>query len=835
MTWKRDCLQAIRNLRKTPAFTLTAMFTLALGIGATAAIFSVVDAVLLRPLPYRDVDRLVHVAHDLRARNVEDFPFAPGDFYDLRNLTSPFEQVEAVQTFLQTFIGDGAGQQTERVPVAQVTTGFFRLMGMPVAHGRDFVDADGTPLPPPPNQDNNAAGAVDGAAPLPPAITAILSHEFWQRRFGGDPSIVGTIQTLGTARFEVVGVLQPDAALYFPPNINIEKHPDIWVSNRTDFAQGSRINVQLRVIGRLKEGMSVQQAQAEIDPFAADLRERFPIKKTAGYHLRLVPVHQDLVADISGVILTLMGAVIFVLLIACANVANLMLVRTAGRERELAVRTALGGTRAQLIRQLLVESLVLSLGAALLGLALAQLGIAGLRQMAPDNVPRLDSVGIDPTVVGFGIAIAMVSVIFFGLLPAIRASRPNVIDVLRRSGRTDSLGQGRYVRDAVVVAEVALCFVLLVGSGLMVRSFMSIYSANPGFDPNDLFTFQLTNQNQAAPTLPARLGLVRDLTARLRSIPGVTAVSATSLLPLGGAEPLTRYGKEDALTDPSKFQQGYLAFVQPDYFDVMGTPVVDGRAFTEADNVQQPQGVLIDTVLAQKMFPGERAVGKRIYVRTFRNEPDPYEIYGVVGHQRHLSPARDSRETVYFPDAFGGGAATGQWVLRTSGNPAAIEAAVRREVAAISPRLGVFQVATMASLVEESAAGTRFVLWLFSVFGVVAILLAAVGLYSVLSTAVRQRTAEIGVRMAFGAPTRSIFSLIVGHGLVLSAIGVVIGIPAAIVLSRALGTALVNVSATDPLTYGTIAVGFLLIAALSCGLPALRASKLNPLAALRQE
>lgn len=834
MTWKRDVWQAVRNLGKTPGFTLTAMFTLALGIGATAAIFSVVDAVLLRPLPYRDVDRLVHVAHDLQARNVEDFPFAPGDFYDLRNLTSPFEQVEAVQTFLQTFIGDGAGQQTERVPVAQVTTGFFRLMGMPVAHGRDFVDTDGTPLPPAPNQGNNAPGPA-AAVPLPPAFTAILSHEYWQRRFGGNASIIGTVQTLGTARFEVVGVLRPDAALYFPPNINIERHPYIWVSNRTDFAQGSRITVQLRVIGRLKDGLSVQQAQSEIDPFAADLRERFPIKKTAGFHLRLVPVHQDLVADISGVILTLMGAVVFVLLIACANVANLMLVRTAGRERELAVRTALGGTRVQLVRQLLLESLVLSIGAALLGLGLPQLGIAGLREMAPDNVPRLDTVGIDPAVVGFGIAIAMASVIFFGLLPAIRASRPNVIDVLRRSGRTDSLGQGRYVRDAVVIAEVALCFVLLVGSGLMVRSFLSIYSANPGFDADNLFTFQLTNQGQAAPTPPARLGLVRDLTARLRAIPGVTAVSATSLLPLGGDEPLTRYGKEDSVADPTRFQQGHLAFVQPDYFQVMGTPVVDGRAFTDADNLQQPQGVLIDSVLAQKMFPGERAVGQRIWVRTFRNEPDPYEIYGVVGHQRHISPAVDSRETIFFPDAFGGGAATDQWVLRTAGSPAATEAAVRREVAAISPRLGVFQVATMASLVEESAAGTRFVLWLFSVFGVVAVLLATVGLYSVLTTAVRQRTAEIGVRMAFGAPTRSIFSLIVGHGLVLSAVGVVIGIPAAILLSRALGSALVNVSATDPLTYGTIAAGFLLIAALSCGLPALRASRLNPLAALRQE
>ena len=822
MTWMTDARQALRNLKKTPGFTLTAMFTLALGIGATAAIFSVVEAVLLKPLPYRDVDRLVHVAHDLKARNVEDFPFAPGDFYDLRNLTSPFEQVEAVQTFLQTFAGDGAGQQTEQLPVAVVTSGFFRLMGLGVVRGRDFVDADGSPLP-------------AGAAPANIPQTAILSHEFWQRRFGGDAAIVGTMQTLGTTRFEVVGVLQPDAALYFPPNVNIERHPDIWVSDRPDFSTGSRSNVHLRVIGRLAPGVTVRQAQADIEPFSADLRQRFPIKETAGLHLRLVPVQQDLVADIRGVIFTLMGAVVCVLLIACANVANLILVRTAGRERELAVRAALGGSRGQLIRQMLIESLVLSVGASALGLGLAQLGIVGLRQMAPDNVPRLDTVGIDPLVIGFGVAVAVLSVVVFGLLPAVRASRPNVIDVLRRSGRTESLGQGRLLRDVVVIAEVALCFVLLVGSGLMVRSFLSINSANPGFDSENLLTFQLTNQGQAAPTFPARLGLVRDVTDRLSSIPGVTAVSATSLLPLGGAEPLVRYGKEDALADASRFQQGYLAFVQPDYFQVMGTPIVDGRTFTEADNLPQPLGVLIDTALAQKMFPGERAVGKRIYVRTLRNEPDPYEIYGVVGHQRHVSPARDSREVIYFPDAFGGGAATGAWVLRTTGDAATIEAAVRREVAAISPRLGVFQVAMMSSLVEESAADTRFILWLFSIFGVVAILLAAVGLYGVLSTTVRLRTAEIGVRMAFGAPTRSIFTLIVGHGLMLSAIGVVIGVPAAILLSRALGTALVNVSATDPLTYGTIAAGFLLIAAVSCGLPARRASRLNPLAALRQE
>lgn len=830
MTWARDVRHAVRNLLKSPGFTLTATFTLALGIGATAAIFSVVDAVLLRPLPYQGVDRLAHVTTDMLARDVRDFPFAPGDFHDLRNLTSPFEQVEAVTTFEQTFPGDGAGREAERVPLALVTTGFFRLLGLPVAHGRDFTEADGTPLPP----DDQGPPAAGAPAPV---LTAILSDEYWRRRFGGDLSVVGTVQELGAARVEIVGVLAPGAALYFPPRLNVQRQPALWLSNRTDFANASRINVNLRVIGRLRAGLSLAQAQAELDPFAADLRQQFPIKETAGFHLRLVPMHHELVADVRGVILTLMGAVVCVLLIACANVANLLLVRTAARERELAVRTALGGTRGHLVRQLLSESLMLALGAAAVGLGLAHLGVTVLRRLAPDTVPRLDQVGVNPGIVAFGVLCAAVSVVVFGLLPAVRASRPDVAAVLRRSGRSGNLGQGRLVRDAVVVVEVALCFVLLVGSGLMVRSFLAIQQSHPGFESAGVFTFQLTNQPQVAPTVEARLALIRDVGDRLRALPGVTAASATSLLPLTGGEPLVRYGKQDALADASRFQQAHMVFVQPDYFAVMDTPIVDGRVFTDADNLPQPQSLVIDTVLAAKMFPGERAVGQRLYVRTVRNEPDPYEIIGVVGHQRHVTPARDSRETLYFPTAFGApiGAAANRWVLRTAVDPASIERAVRREIAATDSRLGVFDAVTMDALVEDAAAGTRFVLWLFIVFGAVAIILAAVGLYGVQSTAVRQRTAEIGVRMAFGASTQSIVRLIVGHGLVLSALGVVVGVPAAILLSRALGTALVNVSATDPLTYVAMAAGFLVVAALSCGLPARRASKLDPVSALRQE
>jgi predicted permease len=432
--------------------------------------------------------------------------------------------------------------------------------------------------------------------------------------------------------------------------------------------------------------------------------------------------------------------------------------------------------------------------------------------------------------------LSVVSVAVFGLFPAIRASRPNVMDVLRRSGRSSALGQGNWIRNGVVIAEVALSFVLLIGAGLMVRSVMSLYQASPGFDTRGLLTFQLTNQGQAAQGFEARLALARDLTDRLRAVPGVTAVSAASFLPMaGGQEPLTRYGKEEALSDPSKFQQATITFVQPGYFEAMGAPVRDGRTFEARDNTLVPPGVVIDSVLAAKMFPGQRAVGQRLFVRAGRTEPDPFEVIGVVGHQRPHSPASDGREALFFPDATGGGFATGRWVVRTTGDAASLEAAVRREVLAASPRLGLFEVKTMEALVDDSAAGTRFVLWLLTVFAGVAMVLAGVGLYSVLSTAVRQRTAEIGVRIAFGATTRSIFALVVGHGLLLSLAGVAAGVMGAAVLTRAIRSQLVGVSARDPLTFTVIAAAFFVVTIVACALPAWRASHLDPLVALRQE
>ncbi len=505
-----DLVFAARTFRKKPAFAITAIATLALGIGSTTAIFSVVNAVLLEPLPYSAPDRLVHVWHDLRTRNVTRFPWAPADFHDLRTQATMFSELAALTTGRQVLVPEGGAGEAEVVRTGNATPNIFRLLGARIVQGSDFTDADGTPLPGPAG---DGEGQAQAANPPPPPPRAILSHEFWQRKFGANPAVVGTVVALGQQRIEVVGVLAPGFEMLFPPGVNIERAPDVWTPIRVDFAAGSRVNVASRVIGRLRDGVTIEQAQEEVDAIAADLRRRFAIKQTAGFHLRVEPMHQDLVADVQPVILTLMGAVCFVMLIACANVANLLLVRASARERELAVRAALGGSRLRLIRQLLAESLLLAGLAASAGILLARFGIDLLVALGPDNLPLMDRVIIDPTVIAFTAAAALVSAVIFGLVPALRASRPDVMDLLRRAGRTTNLASGHWFRNAIVVLEVALAFVLLVGSGLMVRSFIALQRAQPGYDPNGVLTFLVPNL--PIPDNQARQAFVRDLRGRL--------------------------------------------------------------------------------------------------------------------------------------------------------------------------------------------------------------------------------------------------------------------------------------------------------------------------------
>jgi len=825
-----DIAYAARTFAKKPAFAVTAILTLALGIGASAAIFSVVNGVLLRPLPYHRPDRLVHIAHDLRARNVEDFPWAPADFHDLRVQQTVFEGVAGLTTGRQVFPVEGRAE-AEQVRTGATTPNLFRMLGTRIVIGSDFSDADGTPLPLPPPPAPGVQAAAPQAPPPPPKT--IISYEFFQRRFGGNPAIVGTVVRLGPQPFEIVGVLEPGFELLYPPGLNVEPTPDLWTPIRADFSTGSRVNVFLRVIARLKDGVDQQQAQREVDALAASLRKQFPIKQTAGFHLRIERMHEDLVKEVRPTILALMGAVTFVLLIACANVANLLLIRAAARERELAVRSALGSTPRRIVQQLLAESTLLAVLAVGLGLLLAWAGVRALLALGPENLPRLTHVTVDPSVVSFAAIAGVLSILVFGFVPALRASRPDVMDLLRRSGRTGTLADGGWMRSAVVTLAVAMSFVLLVGSGLMIRSFIALQRAQPGFDPTHVLTFNVPNLRIPAPE--ARLEFMRTLRSRLAALPGVVGVTAANPLPLTPFDSLARWGKEDAASDPNKFRQGGFFIVQPGYFEAMKTRLIEGRTFTDEDNVSGRTLVVVDRLLAQLAYPGESAVGKTILMRIRTNEPERFEIIGVVDHQRHRTLARDGREAFYVADGLFGHGATQRWAVRTTGDPMAIAQQARALVTELNPRTGAVEIQPMLSYVAKAQAETKFVLVLIAIFAAVALVLAAVGLYSVLSTTVRQRTAEIGVRMAFGAAHGSIFRMMVIEGLRLSAIGICLGLAVASMLTKGMRTMLVGVEPTDPATFVAMAAGFLAIAVIACGLPAWRASRLDPMVALRDE
>ena len=827
--WK-DLAYAVRTLRKGPAFALTAIATIALGIGASTAIFSVVNAVLLRPLPYREQDRLVLIWGDLTARNVTDFPMPPGDLYDLRQQGTMFEETGAIVTGRQPLRRESG--ETELIRTAGVTTNFFRLLGTRVTQGRDFVDNDGTPQPPPPQ---GAPAPAPGQFQQPPLPTfAILSYEAWQSKFGGDPEIVGRrINFLNGNSAEVVGVLEPGFTVLWPPGAGIEPHPEVFTAMRLDLETGSRINVFLRVVGRLKPGVTLAQAQGQINTLVAELRQRFPIKETAGLRWRVEPMQQDLTADVRPVIMALMGAVIFVLLIACANVANLLLVRASVRERDLAVRAALGGARWALIREVMLESLVIAGAGALLGVGLAYAGIRLLIAIGPDNLPRMEDVGLDPMVLGFTALATLLAAVLFGVVPALRASRIDVNDVLRSGGRNAALMGGRRLSSGVVIAEVALAFVLLIGSGLMVRTFLALLNADPGYDPSGLLTFQLPNLNRQ--TAEARQAFTNDLKQRLETLPGVQSVTAASPLPLDGDESNARWGTEAAAADPSLFQQANVHLVQPGYFETMKTRLVEGRVFNPADNVENLRVVVIDEVLARKAFPGRSAVGERLLLRLAGPEPDMWEIIGVVEHQRHQTLAAEGREAVFVTDGFSGFGNTATWVIRTGGDPQALAQAARSTVQELDRSLPIADMQPMQTYVDQARAPARFSLILIGVFAVIAVVLAAVGLYGVLATLVRQRTAEIGVRMAFGAPSKSILGLVVSQGIRLSIAGIVVGLAAAIGLTRLMSSMLVDVKPTDPVTFAAVSLLFLAIAVIACLIPARRASRLDPNAALRAE
>jgi predicted permease len=820
-----DFRYVLRGLRKSPIFSLTAILTIAFGIAAATAIFSVVDAVLIRPLPYRDPARLVIVRSDMLKRSVHDFPLSNADFIDLKNGSADsLEDLTAVQTNRAAFpLPDGTSQQLR---VAIVSTNFFRVLGGRLAAGRDFNSADGkSPLPPA----NAPAPQNAAAAPSGPPQIAILSYEYWRNRFGGDTAI------FGKPMFEkgpiIVGVLAPGFELTFPPSAGIERKIDIWLAARMVYDNANRNNVAWRAIGRLKRGATVDRAQADAVRVAAELRHKFSIRETSGFALFVQPMHQHLVESARPAVLALMASVIFLLLIACANVANLLLVRASLREREFAVRTALGGGRWHLIRQTGAEVLVLAILGSSAGLALAWVVVKQLLRLAPAGLPRVDTVHIDAGVVAFAAVMGLAAAALFGIVPVLRLARPNLMQILRTDGRAPALSGGSFFRSALVVAEVALCFILLVGSGLMLRSFIALQRVDPGFDSKGLLTVELDGLRGDTPQ--ERAAVQRQLYQSLNSLPGVASAAATFPLPLAGGFSPIRWGTEQALVDPSKFQGADLQIVLPGYFETMRSRIIEGRTFNDQDNIIDSKKVVVDQLLARKAFGDSAAVGKRILVRVRTPEPEWVEIIGVVGHQASTSLAVPGHEQIYFTDSFIGYGGATIWVLRAQGDEMPLVSPVRQAVAKIDSRAVVVTAMPMGKLVDQARAATRFQLLLISVFATIAALLAAVGMYGVLATVVRQRSAEIGVRMALGASSKRVFFLVVGQGLRWSAIGIGLGVAASVGLAQLMSSMLIKVKPTDPLTFAVVSLAFLAIAAFAAWVPARRAATLDPMGAMR--
>ena len=590
----------------------------------------------------------------------------------------------------------------------------------------------------------------------------------------------------------------------------------------------------MRVIGRLKPGVTIGRAQAAANQVAEEARKHFSIENTAGYAIRVEPMRQHLVSEVRPAILALMGAVIFLLLIACANVANLLLVRGSLRQRELAIRSAIGASRWDLARQILSEALLLATIGALGGLGIAWLGIHELLAIAPAYLPRLDTIRIDSTVLIFTIVSSLVAAAVFGLAPAWRAARPDVMIVLRGTSRNEGLASGGLSRKIVVGLEVALAYVLLIGSGLMVRSFLELQRIDPGFRAHGLLTFQVQS-DRFLQQPEERAVATRQLEDRLRAIPGVQSVTAATPFPLTGGFSPIRWGTEEALADASKYKAVDPIIVLPGYFETMGTSLLEGRTFTDEDNQPGRTYAVVDKILADRAYPGQSAVGKRILIRIQTPEPVWVEIIGVVAHERGVSLSEPGREQVYFTDAYIGSGATDHWALRTGTDPGRYANDVRQTIKEFDPHLLITDLEPMDAVIEKAQSGTRFSLLLIGSFAVIAALLAGVGLYGVLATVVRQRTAEIGIRMALGAQPRNIFRLVVGQGLRLTIVGVVLGLFAAFAATREMASMLVGIKATDPLTFVTMAAVFLLIAATSSWLPAWRAAGLDPTAALRDE
>ena len=810
----QDLRYGVRMLLKHPGFTFIAVLTLALGIGVNTALFSVVNAVLLRPLPYAEPGRLAQLYEANAQQGYDRFAFSLANFVDHRDQQTGFEQMAAY--FRRDANLTGAGEP-ERVQVAVVSASFFPLLRVQPLLGRGFLTEEGTP----------------GKHRV-----AVLSYGLWQRRFGADPGILNQPVTLSGNVFTVVGVLP--AHFQFPDPFGNNPLSDAApkVDLLTPLAYdpkvlGDRGSHFLQVLARLRPGVELAQAQTELRAIAGRLEEQYP-DRNKGWTVNVFALQDEVVRTVRPALLLLLAAVAFVLLIACANVSNLLLARAAARQKEMALRLALGAPRARLLRQLLTESLLLALAGGAAGLALAYWAMRAFISFSPANVPRTDEIRLDGTALLFTFGTTLLTSVAFGLLPALQASKPDVNTTLKEGGRQAGSRAGRpRTRRLLVVAEVALSLLLLIGAGLMIRTFISFQRVNPGFRTDNLLTMKLALPFAKYPEPQQQVAFYQQVIERVRALPGVQGVGAVSDLPLaeGGFFAFIIEGRASASAqdDPSAVWRA----INPDYFRTMGMRLRRGREFTEHDQPGAVEVIVINETMAASFWPGEDPIGKRIQI--YDLQPMPWrEIVGVVNDTKEAGLNAPTRPEIYVPFSQRPRAAM-TLIAHTAAGPEQLADAMRAAVRAVDPEQPVYRVSTMEQFFSAHVATPRATMFLMGALAVAALILAAVGIYGVMAYAVTQQTHEIGIRMALGATQRNVLRLVVGQGITLTLIGEVIGLAGAFALTRLMTSLLFGVSATDPATFTVIALLLTGVALLACYIPARRATKVDPLVALRYE
>jgi putative ABC transport system permease protein len=815
----QDVRYGIRMLAKNPGFTAVAVITLALGIGANTAIFSVINGVLLRPLPYKDPGRLVVVGES--SPQFEMMSLSYPDFVDFQKQKHSFETFAAFNWQGHDLTGQGTA---EHVAGKRVSADFFTVFGIPLVAGRNFDPKD------------------DRLGTTPEVM---VSEGLWKRRFNSAPDVVGKTVTMDGEGYTVVGIV-PGWFKYFGA-ADVYTLLGQWDSI---MARMREVHPGIHAVARLRSGVTIAQAQTEMSAIAAQLAQAYP-KSNANHGATVRSMSQELVGDVRAPLMVLLGAVGFVLLIACANVANLLLARSTSRQKEMAIRAALGAGRSRVVRQLLTESVLLAGTGGVLGLIVAQWGTQAILAMVPGGLPRMENIGIDGWVLAFTLGVSILTGIIFGLAPSIQASRLDVQMTLREGARGSTSGH-HGLRSVLVVSEIAASLVLLIGAGLMLRTMAQLNRVNPGFDTHNLLLFSL-GLSPANRSTPDKIRMAyHRLTEEIGSLPGVQAGAVGDDIPLTGEDsevPLWVSGRPRPATQ-SDMIWSLLYTTSPDYLNAMGIPLLKGRYFTDQDTKDSAGVVVIDEVMAKGLFPGEDPIGKSIGIADTSGEMGnglnrPLEIVGVVGHVKHWGLDSDDSAKIRYqfyvpfvqiPDQLMAGLGTGLTVLvRTKVDPMSMVPALSSRVSEVEPDQPLYGAQTMQSIASDSLAGRRFSMLLLGVFAALALLLASVGIYGVISFTASQRTHEIGIRMALGAGRGHVLKLVVGQGLTLVVAGIGLGLAAAFGLSRLMAGMLYGVRPTDLVTFAAVSFVLAGVALLACYIPARRATKVDPMVALRYE